>query len=77
MAGKVIADLQESQHVHVHCLGRGTSGILLCGKSEIAKSQLATYFADGTSFISRNIFSYVDGQAHVSKLKTGLDHPHN
>ncbi|XP_050209300.1 RNA pseudouridine synthase 5 isoform X2 [Mercurialis annua] len=42
---------QESHPVPVHRLGRGTSGILLCAKSKHAKTQLASYFADGTSLI--------------------------
>lgn len=60
VAGKAVVDLQESQPVPVHRLGRGTSGILLCAKSEIAKSQLAADFADGTSFISSNRSSDID-----------------
>ncbi|KAM6599019.1 hypothetical protein CsatA_018628 [Cannabis sativa] len=35
----------------VHRLGRGTSGLLLCAKTKIAKTKLATYFADGTSHL--------------------------
>ncbi|XP_062092893.1 RNA pseudouridine synthase 5 isoform X2 [Humulus lupulus] len=35
----------------VHRLGRGTSGLLLCAKTKLAKTQLAAYFADGTSHI--------------------------
>ncbi|PRQ58856.1 putative 23S rRNA pseudouridine(1911/1915/1917) synthase [Rosa chinensis] len=42
---------QESHPVPVHRLGRGTSGILLCAKTKHAKTQLAAYFADGTSHI--------------------------
>ncbi|KAI4339241.1 hypothetical protein MLD38_024203 [Melastoma candidum] len=47
----------EPQPVPVHRLGRGTSGILLCAKTKIAKSRLSAYFADGTSLISgtRNV----------------------
>ncbi|KAF1880789.1 hypothetical protein Lal_00011849 [Lupinus albus] len=40
---------QRSHPVPVHRLGRGTSGILLCAKSKLAKACLASYFADGTS----------------------------
>ncbi|KAG8651232.1 RNA pseudouridine synthase 5 [Manihot esculenta] len=40
---------QEQHPVPVHRLGRGTSGILLCAKSKLAKTHLAAYFADGTS----------------------------
>ncbi|PRQ32481.1 putative tRNA pseudouridine(65) synthase [Rosa chinensis] len=42
---------QKSHLVHVHRLGRGTSGILLGAKINHAKKQLAAYFADGTSHI--------------------------
>ncbi|XP_021908354.1 RNA pseudouridine synthase 5 isoform X2 [Carica papaya] len=42
---------QESHPVPVHRLGRGTSGILLCAKSKLAKTHLAAYFADGTSLV--------------------------
>ncbi|XP_027367114.1 RNA pseudouridine synthase 5 [Abrus precatorius] len=37
--------------VPVHRLGRGTSGILLCAKTKLARGRLASYFADGTSHI--------------------------
>ncbi|KAK7279678.1 hypothetical protein RJT34_24735 [Clitoria ternatea] len=37
--------------VPVHRLGRGTSGILLCAKTKLARARLASYFADGTSHI--------------------------
>ncbi|CAL0316091.1 unnamed protein product [Lupinus luteus] len=40
---------QRRHPVPVHRLGRGTSGILLCAKSKLAKTCLASYFADGTS----------------------------
>ncbi|KAK9913265.1 hypothetical protein M0R45_037087 [Rubus argutus] len=42
---------QEPHPVPVHRLGRGTSGILLCAKTKQAKTQLAAYFADGTSHV--------------------------
>ncbi|XP_043696611.1 RNA pseudouridine synthase 5 isoform X2 [Telopea speciosissima] len=42
---------QEPLPAPVHRLGRGTSGILLCAKSKLAKARLAAYFADGTSTI--------------------------
>ncbi|XP_044461751.1 RNA pseudouridine synthase 5 isoform X2 [Mangifera indica] len=45
---------QESHPVPVHRLGRGTSGILLCAKTKLAKTCLAAYFADGTSKIGAN-----------------------
>ncbi|KAL6902145.1 hypothetical protein ACP4OV_005021 [Aristida adscensionis] len=38
----------QSHPVPVHRLGRGTSGLLLCAKTKIAKVQLASYFAEGT-----------------------------
>ncbi|CAN0909287.1 RNA pseudouridine synthase 5, partial [Linum grandiflorum] len=43
-----------SHPVPVHRLGRGTSGILLCAKSKLAKTRLAAYFAEGTSLIGSN-----------------------
>ncbi|KAK4836071.1 hypothetical protein QYF36_018136 [Acer negundo] len=45
---------QGSHPVPVHRLGRGTSGILLCAKTKLAKTRLAAYFADGTSVIKAN-----------------------
>ncbi|KAL8517981.1 hypothetical protein ACS0TY_009322 [Phlomoides rotata] len=42
---------QEPHPVPVHRLGRGTSGILLCAKTKLAKSRLAAFFADGTSLV--------------------------
>ncbi|XP_023637976.1 RNA pseudouridine synthase 5 isoform X2 [Capsella rubella] len=41
----------ESHPVPVHRLGRGTSGILLCAKTKLAKTKLAAYFAEGTSLV--------------------------
>ncbi|KMZ63640.1 Pseudouridine synthase family protein [Zostera marina] len=46
------ASSREQHPTPVHRLGRGTSGILLCAKTKIAKSRLASYFADGTSSIT-------------------------
>ncbi|KAM7495007.1 hypothetical protein LguiB_029616 [Lonicera macranthoides] len=46
--------LQEPHPVPVHRLGRGTSGILLCAKTKLAKTCLAAYFADGTSVVGVN-----------------------
>ncbi|KAK7343841.1 hypothetical protein VNO77_12899 [Canavalia gladiata] len=40
-----------SHPVPVHRLGRGTSGILLCAKTKLARACLASYFADGTSHV--------------------------
>ncbi|RYR36535.1 hypothetical protein Ahy_A09g041495 isoform C [Arachis hypogaea] len=42
---------QRLHFVPVHRLGRGTSGLLLCAKTKLAKARLASYFADGTSQI--------------------------
>ncbi|KAK3018728.1 hypothetical protein RJ639_003923, partial [Escallonia herrerae] len=44
----------ESHPVPVHRLGRGTSGILLCAKTKLAKTRLASYFAEGTADIGGN-----------------------
>ncbi|XP_048325706.2 RNA pseudouridine synthase 5 isoform X2 [Ziziphus jujuba] len=46
--------------VPVHRLGRGTSGILLCAKTKLAKTRLAAYFADGTSHIENSSKTSVD-----------------
>ncbi|XP_020108671.1 RNA pseudouridine synthase 5 isoform X1 [Ananas comosus] len=40
---------RKAHPVPVHRLGRGTSGILLCAKTKIAKVRLASYFAEGTA----------------------------
>ncbi|GAB4854921.1 hypothetical protein Ancab_023510 [Ancistrocladus abbreviatus] len=42
---------QELHPIPVHRLGRGTSGILLCAKTKLAKTRLAAYFADATSVL--------------------------
>ncbi|CAI9091085.1 OLC1v1026010C1 [Oldenlandia corymbosa var. corymbosa] len=42
---------QQPHPAPVHRLGRGTSGILLCAKTQFAKSRLSAYFADGTSAV--------------------------
>ncbi|GLJ31126.1 hypothetical protein SUGI_0623500, partial [Cryptomeria japonica] len=52
--------LQESYPVPVHRLGRGTSGILLCAKTNVAKSKLSADFADGTFSIRSNRCSGTD-----------------
>ncbi|XP_042503402.1 RNA pseudouridine synthase 5 [Macadamia integrifolia] len=54
---------QEPHPVPVHRLGRGTSGILLCAKSKLAKARLAAYFADGTSVI---------GNKRVTNMELGI-----
>lgn len=45
---------QELCPVPVHRLGRGTSGILLCAKTKLAKTRLAALFADKTSAVVAN-----------------------
>ncbi|GJZ62118.1 RNA pseudouridine synthase 5 [Tanacetum coccineum] len=45
---------QELCPVPVHRLGRGTSGILLCAKTKLAKTRLAAVFADKTSAVVTN-----------------------
>ncbi|XP_074360285.1 RNA pseudouridine synthase 5-like [Apium graveolens] len=42
---------QQTNPVPVHHLGRGTSGILLCAKTKLAKARISAYFADGTSTV--------------------------
>ncbi|XP_063950698.1 RNA pseudouridine synthase 5 isoform X2 [Daucus carota subsp. sativus] len=42
---------QDTNAVPVHRLGRGTSGILLCAKTKLAKARISAYFADGTSVV--------------------------
>ncbi|WVZ56573.1 hypothetical protein U9M48_007079 [Paspalum notatum var. saurae] len=39
----------QSHPVPVHRLGRGTSGLLLCAKTKVAKVRLASYFAEGAT----------------------------
>ncbi|CAI9767473.1 unnamed protein product [Fraxinus pennsylvanica] len=59
---------QEPHPVPVHCLGRGTSGILLCAKTKLAKSYLAAYFADGTSVgVSRHANSELKTMRKITK----------
>ncbi|KAL5569278.1 hypothetical protein UlMin_025853 [Ulmus minor] len=52
-ANKQLSSLacHEPHAVPVHRLGRGTSGVLLCAKTKLAKTRLAAYFADGTSHV--------------------------
>uniref|UniRef100_A0A7N0T289 Pseudouridine synthase RsuA/RluA-like domain-containing protein n=1 Tax=Kalanchoe fedtschenkoi TaxID=63787 RepID=A0A7N0T289_KALFE len=46
---------QEMAHpVPVHRLGRGTSGVLLCAKTKLAKIHLGAYFADGTAVVKNS-----------------------
>ncbi|XP_027111550.1 RNA pseudouridine synthase 5-like isoform X2 [Coffea arabica] len=50
-ANKGTSSCKQPHAVPVHRLGRGTSGVLLCAKTKLAKSCLAAYFADGTSAV--------------------------
>lgn len=64
-----------SSHQHptpVHRLGRGTSGILLCAKSKIAKSHLAAYFADGTSTVTGRRTAKMVNSRGISKFYRAL-----
>ncbi|XP_047333852.1 RNA pseudouridine synthase 5 isoform X1 [Impatiens glandulifera] len=68
--------VHEHQGMHpvpVHRLGRGTSGILLCAKTKLAKTRLSAYFADGTSLVLDN--SKADkatGRRKISKFYRAL-----
>ncbi|EXB80105.1 RNA pseudourine synthase 5 [Morus notabilis] len=59
----------EPNPVPVHRLGRGTSGILLCAKTKFAKTQLAAYFADGTSYVGGNSKNNLELNARRKILK--------
>ncbi|CAN6470835.1 unnamed protein product [Victoria cruziana] len=65
---------QEKHSVPVHRLGRGTSGILLCAKTKLAKARLAGYFADGTSALTdnRHIRDERVTSRRISKVYRGL-----
>ncbi|XVF23664.1 hypothetical protein REPUB_Repub13aG0058800 [Reevesia pubescens] len=65
---------QESHPVPVHRLGRGTSGILLCAKTKVAKTRLAAYFADGTSLVGSNSNRKAEqvGTRRISKIYRAL-----
>ncbi|KAK9127278.1 hypothetical protein Syun_016075 [Stephania yunnanensis] len=52
-----ISEAQVSHPVPVHRLGRGTSGLLLCAKTKLAKARLASYFADGTSAVANQRYA--------------------
>ncbi|KAI3886792.1 hypothetical protein MKW92_045424 [Papaver armeniacum] len=63
---------QEPHPVPVHRLGRGTSGILLCAKSKLAKTCLSAYFADGTAIVlEKNTNTECNGRK-ISKLYRAL-----
>ncbi|CAA7019227.1 unnamed protein product [Microthlaspi erraticum] len=62
-----------SHPVPVHRLGRGTSGILLCAKTKLAKSKLASYFAEGTSLVgSGNLDQECGTGRKISKIYRAL-----
>ncbi|XP_040972015.1 RNA pseudouridine synthase 5 isoform X2 [Gossypium hirsutum] len=65
---------QETHPVPVHRLGRGTSGILLCAKTKVAKTRLAAYFADGTSRVraTSNRKAERSGTRKISKIYRAL-----
>ncbi|KAI3983406.1 hypothetical protein MKX01_013473 [Papaver californicum] len=63
---------QEPHPVPVHRLGRGTSGILLCAKSKLAKTRLSMYFADGTAIIREKNTNTELGGRKISKLYRAL-----
>lgn len=56
---------QEANPVPVHRLGRGTSGILLCAKTKLAKARISAYFADGTSVVGSSRIEDAD----ISKIR--------
>lgn len=66
--------LEELHPVPVHRLGRGTSGILLCAKTRLARTQFAAYFADGTSCIRSNSNSTMEEgtRRKISKIYRAL-----
>ncbi|KAL6011120.1 hypothetical protein ACLOJK_001564 [Asimina triloba] len=51
LSGSATAQGSSPGAAPVHRLGRGTSGILLCAKTKIAKNRLSAYFADGIADI--------------------------
>ncbi|KAI3817679.1 hypothetical protein L1987_11476 [Smallanthus sonchifolius] len=65
---------QELCPVPVHRLGRGTSGILLCAKTKLAKTRLAALFADKTSAVvgNRKIDNEVSKVGKMSKIYRAL-----
>ncbi|KAL8257707.1 hypothetical protein R6Q59_029748 [Mikania micrantha] len=65
---------QESCPAPVHRLGRGTSGLLLCAKTKLAKTRLAAIFADKTSAVvgDRNFDNEVNKVGKMSKIYRAL-----
>ncbi|CAJ1976778.1 unnamed protein product [Sphenostylis stenocarpa] len=67
------ANLYKKPHpVPVHRLGRGTSGILLCAKTKLARARLAFYFADGTSHIGGESRDTNRELGKIAKIYRGL-----
>ncbi|KAF8052905.1 hypothetical protein N665_1492s0009 [Sinapis alba] len=63
----------ESHPAPVHRLGRGTSGILLCAKTKLAKRKLSAYFAEGTSLVgSGNMDQECGTVRKISKIYRAL-----
>ncbi|KAI3517270.1 hypothetical protein L1887_16483 [Cichorium endivia] len=60
--------------VPVHRLGRGTSGILLCAKTKLAKTRLAALFAEKTSQVvdNRKVNNEVNNVVKMSKIYRAL-----
>ncbi|KAF5174907.1 Rna pseudouridine synthase, partial [Thalictrum thalictroides] len=71
---RVAADYGRPQPAPVHRLGRGTSGILLCAKTKLAKVSLASYFAHGTSVVGdkRTISLELNATKKISKIYRAL-----
>ncbi|MCL7042418.1 hypothetical protein MKW94_028521 [Papaver nudicaule] len=63
---------QELHPVPVHRLGRGTSGILLCAKSKLAKTRLSAYFADGTAVVREKNTNTERSGRKISKIYRAL-----
>ncbi|XP_057784588.1 RNA pseudouridine synthase 5 isoform X2 [Salvia miltiorrhiza] len=69
-----VSGCQEPHPVPAHRLGRGTSGVLLCAKTKLAKCRLAAFFADGTSVVgvSRNNDPLQKTTRSITKLYRAL-----
>ncbi|KAL9422117.1 hypothetical protein AB3S75_034393 [Citrus x aurantiifolia] len=65
---------QASHPVPVHRLGRGTSGILLCAKTKLAKTCIAAYFADKTSVVDADNTVMELSQRKITKIYRALVH---
>ncbi|KAJ4821389.1 Pseudouridine synthase family protein [Rhynchospora pubera] len=63
----------QAHPVPVHRLGRGTSGLLLCAKTKVAKVRLASYFAEKTAnAASERIESEFCNTRQISKFYRAL-----